>query len=880
MALPRVIPQPVEPRPLSAYAPGDGVTAHSRQVGEQLASLRTSSGNKLRPLACLGEHRRLDGMWGAGQVAYLVIDEATGALLVATLSERRGQPGAYDITLWRELDEALPGPASPCLSCNRAVRGWRRFCSCGTDLSGLPLDRANSRADLERVRQATTGELDLLGAIPYAGRGGLAFFARQADGHAIVALRMHADGTFDDGTQRISLTVSDPLGEIGGAPSPEVDAPASVSLRIHSLDSIRVVPDETTARQRASATGTSGQTKAAPSSPSGEVRSLPGSILGSGLLAQQPTPSGQDAVAVAKVCPQCGAEYDTASRFCPNDGTPLRPKGSADPFVGRVLAERYHMLKRLGEGGMGRVYLAEHVKMNRQCAVKVMSGALVNDSESAQRFAREASNAARIIHPNVAAVFDYGESEGVVYLVMEYVDGEPLTHLLTRETAVAPSRAVDIARQVAEGLVAAHELGIVHRDLKPDNIIIASAKNGREIAKVVDFGIAKAVEEGPNEALTRTGLVIGTPEYMSPEQLLGDPVDARTDLYSLGCILYQMLTGRRIFDEPTREQMIKRRLTERAPHPRDLIPDLPKTLDLIVTRLLAKSPQDRYSTAAEVRDLLIPAIALEGGFDDPSWTAPAAPKTRSNPTIFIHAAEQPTQEMTPVAGVPVPRSRWRQPRVIAAAAAVIVVASGASALAWRARTTDAVVPQEQLKYEIPPPNLTPIRTPEQPSVSPSATKSRLATGTSTSVATVPNGATPGARPVDAASAAANDSREDGVPRAMQEPIEAYAQAIDSHYLQRVVAAYPGLKDNQVEYRAIENLLNTYAWTRSEVRFVSFYATSPQLVDVRFQLTTQFGTRPSIVTSSTPRVSYHATLTREGRNAPWKIQELKRENAAP
>src|SRR5262249_33109275 len=209
----------------------------------------------------------------------------------------------------------------------------------------------------------------------------------------------------------------------------------------------------------------------------------------------------------------------------------------------------------------------------------------------------------------------------------------------------------------AEALVAAHELGIVHRDLKPDNIIIAPAKNGREIAKVVDFGIAKAVEEAPNEALTRTGLVIGTPEYMSPEQLLGDPVDARTGIYSLGCILYQMLTGRRSFDEPTREQMIKRRLTEKAPHPRDLLPDLPRTLDLIVARMLARSPADRYAAAVELRDLLIPAIALEGGFDDPSWR----PSGRSNPTMFIQAAEQPTQEMTPYPGVTTRRSVWRRP---------------------------------------------------------------------------------------------------------------------------------------------------------------------------------------------------------------------------
>src|SRR3954471_5458315 len=300
-----------------------------------------------------------------------------------------------------------------------------------------------------------------------------------------------------------------------------------------------------------------------------EERALAESGLGSGLLARQPLLATGERPAVHKVCPQCGSEYETSARFCPSDGTSLRPKGT-DSLIGRVMADRYHILKRIGEGGMGRVYLGEHVKMNRQCAIKVMSPALVNDAESAARFAREASNGARILHPNVAAGFDYGESAGLVYLVMEYVDGEPLSRLLAREAPFAIERAVDIARQIADGLGAAHELGIVHRDLKPDNILVTRSRSGREIAKVVDFGIAKAMQEGAGEALTRTGLVIGTPEFMSPEQLLGDPIDARSDLYALGCILHLMLTAAPAFDAPTREQMIKRRLSENPPHAQDL----------------------------------------------------------------------------------------------------------------------------------------------------------------------------------------------------------------------------------------------------------------------------------------------------------------------
>ena len=357
-------------------------------------------------------------------------------------------------------------------------------------------------------------------------------------------------------------------------------------------------PDESN-RPRSPAPG--GQAPAV--TPSSGEQPLATSQLGSGGLAQQHTSESQPAVAVLKVCPHCGTEYETAARFCPADGTALRPKGS-DSLIGSVLAERYHILKRIGEGGMGRVYLGEHVKMNRQCAIKVMSPALVNDAESASRFAREASSAARIIHPNVAAVFDYGESDGLVYLVMEYVDGEPLSRLLAREAPFALERAVDLGRQIADGLGAAHELGIVHRDLKPDNILITRSKSGREVAKVVDFGIAKAMQEGAGEALTRTGLVIGTPEFMSPEQLLGDPIDARSDLYALGCILHLMLTAAPAFDAPTREQMIKRRLSENPPHAQELDPGIPDSIDRVIAKLLARTPDDRYGSAAEVRDAL------------------------------------------------------------------------------------------------------------------------------------------------------------------------------------------------------------------------------------------------------------------------------------
>src|SRR5690348_5364416 len=416
-----------------------------------------------------------------------------------------------------------------------------------------------------------------------------------------------------------------------------------------------------------------------------EQAALAESGLGSGLLARQPLPD--ETVAVLKVCPQCSREYETTARFCPADGTALRPKDS-DSLVGRVLADRYHILKRIGEGGMGRVYLGEHVKMNRQCAIKVMSPALVNDSESASRFAREASSAARIIHPNVAAVFDYGESEGLIYLVMEYVDGQPLSRILAREAPLSVERALDLARQIADGLGAAHELGIVHRDLKPDNILVTRTRTGREVPKVVDFGIAKAVQDTTGESLTRTGLVIGTPEFMSPEQLLGDPVDARSDLYALGCILHLMLTATPPFAASTREQMIKRRLSEEPPHVQQLDPGLPDSVDRIVERLLARSPGDRYGSAAEVRDALAGTHVRRAHVDTGPRGTLDTP--RSAPTMpFASAAIAPT-EVTELAVLP---QRIRQrPHVASIALAVILVVGGALVVRGARSGGDQLVP--------------------------------------------------------------------------------------------------------------------------------------------------------------------------------------------
>lgn len=495
------------------------------------------------------------------------------------------------------------------------------------------------------------------------------------------------------------------------------------------------------------------------------------SAIGSGRLAQQSTPTADASIAVPKVCPQCGSEYETTDRFCPKDGSPLRPKAGGDPLVGRVIADRYLVLALLGEGGMGRVYLGEHVKMNRQCAIKVMSPTLVNDAESLQRFAREASNAARILHPNVAAVFDYGESDKIIYLVMEYVDGESLSTILAREGKLEPRRAIEIARQIADGLHAAHELGIVHRDLKPDNVIIAHSRSGREIPKVVDFGIAKALTEAPQDALTRSGLVIGTPEYMSPEQLLGDPVDARADIYSLGCILYQMLTGAAAFSADTREQMIRRRLHEAPPHLREVLPNLPSRLDTLLVHMLARSPADRLASAAEARDQLDPALAM-GGWDPRVITAPSL-----SPGSNAAVASADRDELTRPT-MPLPRQKLNV-RNVSAGVAIGAGLLLASLYLWTERAVHPDVPPvaHKVAADTSPASATPQAAPVAADTLPPAGRGALVKPDSTPPAVAK-------RPASLYDTAG---------------INQLARAIKTADIDNVQAAYPGLNDQQKRY---------------------------------------------------------------------------------
>ncbi|MFI5232664.1 MAG: serine/threonine protein kinase, partial [Gemmatimonadales bacterium] len=208
-----------------------------------------------------------------------------------------------------------------------------------------------------------------------------------------------------------------------------------------------------------------------------------------------------------KVCPTCGSEYPLSERFCPRDGTALRSSNTSGDLLGSIVAERYHILKKLGEGGMGTVYLAEHVKMGRKAALKVMNPGMNADPDAIARFNREAANASRLNHPNVCGIYDFGEtSDGLIYLAMEFIEGESLSSLIEKNGQLPAPRAASIIHQAADALAVAHDYGIVHRDLKPDNIMIARGRDGSDLVKVVDFGIAKA-SSSDAQKVTKTGLV-------------------------------------------------------------------------------------------------------------------------------------------------------------------------------------------------------------------------------------------------------------------------------------------------------------------------------------------------------------------------------------
>jgi serine/threonine-protein kinase len=263
----------------------------------------------------------------------------------------------------------------------------------------------------------------------------------------------------------------------------------------------------------------------------------------------------------------------------------------------QVFGGRYAVIESVGVGGMAEVYRARDELLGRDVAVKVLNERLSRDRSFVERFRREAQAAANLSHPNIVSLYDYGSDDDAYFIVMEFIDGQGLD-VLVKQGPLLPERAAEIAADVAKALERAHGAGLVHRDIKPSNIMI----NSHGQTKVTDFGIVRALGADAEQTMTQTGMVIGTAAYLSPEQAQGSPIDERTDIYALGCVLYEMLTGKPPFTGDTPLSIAYKHVRENPAPPSQLNPDVPPELDAIVLKALAKNPANRYSSAHEMRE--------------------------------------------------------------------------------------------------------------------------------------------------------------------------------------------------------------------------------------------------------------------------------------
>jgi serine/threonine protein kinase len=354
-------------------------------------------------------------------------------------------------------------------------------------------------------------------------------------------------------------------------------------------------------------------------------------------------------------CAGCAAPVQLEDTFCARCGAPV-----VDPFLGTVVGERYRIVSRIGVGGMGAVYRAEHTMMRRDLAIKVLLPELSGKEEFARRFEREAESASRLDHPNIITVTDFGRTaEGSLFLAMEFLAGTSLSAAIAGGPMPVP-RALAIIRQILRALDHAHAAGVVHRDLKPENIMLIERDGNREVVKILDFGIAKVTEpQSGREALTQAGVIFGTPEYLSPEQALGEAVDPRADIYAAGVILFEMLAGRRPFESEDKVKIISMHLAHSPPRIREVNPtvEVPIPIEQAVLQALEKSRDNRF----------VSAVAFLQALEDAE--APLDPTLEIGETLpALQLARHPGRG--PAAGL---------------AAVVLVVLVGAGILRHRAR---------------------------------------------------------------------------------------------------------------------------------------------------------------------------------------------------
>ena len=394
-----------------------------------------------------------------------------------------------------------------------------------------------------------------------------------------------------------------------------------------------------------------------------------------------------------KVCPICKTEYGGGEVFCPVDAARLvtpsqmhaEPEGD-DPLVGLAF-DKYKVISRIGEGGMGLVYEAEHTVIEKRVAMKILREDFSRRPEVVERFRQEAKSASRIGHENIVDISDFGTTpHGSSYFVMEYLEGEDLANVLAREGTLPTDRIAHVLLQCCRALGAAHDKGIVHRDIKPENIFLVSRGNRRDFVKIVDFGIAKMsdieTEGAPGRKLTKTGMIFGTPEYMSPEQAAGKALDHRVDIYALGVILFEGLTGRVPFVGDSFMGILTQHMFEEAPPLRDVNPRVSTSaeMEMVVYKALAKDPDQRYQTMKELEDAI--QDALQGRVSAATMVGYGEPvKARARPPR--DAALRPADEFPTGTIPPIPASR----RPLMAALAVLLVGLGAAG-AWYAAQPD------------------------------------------------------------------------------------------------------------------------------------------------------------------------------------------------
>jgi len=339
-------------------------------------------------------------------------------------------------------------------------------------------------------------------------------------------------------------------------------------------------------------------------------------------------------------CPKCGSVYTDTARFCPKDGTMLvevqakpavsgsgtavrQPASGKGPGLDRastlsnqILDARYQVMKKLGEGGMSYVYLAKEISSGETVAIKVLSPRLASDKSSVERLRREAGLAMRLDHPNVCRILRLGESEdGLIYLVMPFLKGELLSDREVRGGPMDVATGIVLLQEMCAGLHHAHELQIIHRDLKPENVmLVPDDDTGVDHAVVMDFGLAKERRADPAIAkLTATGIILGTPEFMSPEQIRGKPLDARSDIYALGIVAFEMFTGKLPFQGRNAQEMMIARLRGQPTPIRQLRADTPSAVEKALTKALQTNPDDRYTTALEFAEALTAGESSGGG---------------------------------------------------------------------------------------------------------------------------------------------------------------------------------------------------------------------------------------------------------------------------